>query len=190
MGSFFVFSASEGKPGLARLLSPASWAAFFILSLARLCWHPPNTTPLFALLVLAVPLIGRIPSLINLTLSLLVTDVALAWMHGMSWVPLWSLGALFCVWLAAWVMARFLAWGPTACMLVGSSTFWVMSNLQAWWCLPYAKSVLGLAHCFFLALPFLATQCLGDVLWYGLLRAVGAYVQKPFRLAWRSLRWV
>ena len=152
MGSFCIFSASEGKLGLARLLSPASWAAFFILSLARLCWHPPNTTPLFALLVLGVPLLGRIPILINVTLSLFLTDIVLAWMHGFAWATLGVLGPLLCVGVAAWVMARCVAWGPTASMLVGSCTFWVMSNLQAWWCLPYAKNVLGLAHCFFLAL--------------------------------------
>ncbi len=153
------------------------WIVFGILG--RIIPHPPNLNPMTSVALFGGAQLGRGRAFVVTLLTLMVSDILIAWAGGHEIFGLWSLFTY--TGFAAIILAgRFLRTVPTAGrtlgFLTGSSVFfWVWTNFGMWLTSGvYALNSAGLLACFVAAIPFLGNALIGDLAW-GLLLFLSFY---------------
>jgi len=134
--------------------------------LSRLLPHPPNFTSMNAIALFgAFYLESRWLSFATVVLSLLCSDLIIGFYPTMSFVYL-SFGLIV---LVGSKLKNPSFKQMTLTSFATSCLFFIVTNFGDWLALSlYPKTLLGLGICYVAAIPFFATQLLGD-LTYGLL---------------------
>ena len=157
-------------------------AVVFLLALAavaRFLPHPPNFSPVTAMVFLSgVILSNRLAALTLPLFFVFLTDLVIGfypgqWMVYLAYLSIGAIGIL---------QSRFgsnkLAWGGT--VLSSAVAFFVVSNLGVWMTgTLYPRTLEGLMSCFAMAVPFFPSTLVSHVLFVGILSAVYHWGTKP-----------
>ncbi|AKT38152.1 DUF6580 family putative transport protein [Chondromyces crocatus] len=145
---------------------PALLVALCVL--LRVVPHPPNFAPVGATAVFAGRTLKPWMAFLLIAVSMLLGDLALARLHGhsaLSLVTPFVYGAFFLQALLGRAL-RSKKGGAIGAALLGSFTFFALSNLGVWLAgSMYPPTVAGLGACYLAALPFFGGTLLGDLLW-------------------------
>lgn len=140
--------------------------------LGRLIPHPPNMAPMTSIALFGGSQLSRTRAFAMTTLTMIVSDVLLAWAEGHPVFGLWSLftySGLALIVLAGMFLRTIPTAGRTLGVLVGSSLFfWLWTNFGVWLVgegSPYAHTIDGLVSCYVAAIPFLGNALVGDLAW-------------------------
>ena len=152
--------------------------------IGRMIPHPYNMTPSVTFATCSGQLLNRRQALGVALPGFLIADLLLAWLQHHAPFGYWSLFTYSALAAITYCAHHTREWQRQhQCLFVlGSSLgFWLWTNLGCWLTMPeYALSVSGFITCYTRALPFLASQLLGDALWYlGLLAALAQLPQTP-----------
>lgn len=153
----------------------------FLGIMSRFLPHPPNFTALNAVALFGVCSLGGLSVSLATVLSvMLASDLVLGFHSSLPSVYL-SLGLV--VLMGHWFDPR-RSLGRILCFLVASSLlFFMVTNFATWLTTPlYSKTCLGLGFCYLAAIPFLANQVLGDLLFGFLLFQAFAFTEQRFPL--------
>lgn len=145
---------------------------------SRFLPHLPNFTPIVAIALFSACTIRSLNlSLFTVFASMFLSDLVLGMHSTMPFVYL-SFGMIVLVghWLRSKQKLR-----PLPLYLVASSfLFFLVTNFGVWLTTPlYPKTGSGLALCYLAALPFLANQIVGDLLFGAVLFGLFALNIKP-----------
>lgn len=144
--------------------------ALLLISLAvasRLIGHPPNFTPLLAVIFFsAVYLKGSQPFYIPL-LALFLSDLIIGLYSPLLMAAVY--GSFLIGSLIGQQIKKNFAWLNLIIGLLGAGLiFYLLTNFAVWAITPwYPKTIAGLINCYYLALPFYRNALLGDI-FYGL----------------------
>lgn len=128
--------------------------------------HPPNFTAVNAIALFSASTLGFGASLSTVFSMMLISDVVIGFHSSMFYVYL-SLSLI--VLLGRWIYSRYSLGRTLAFLPVCSLLFFFVTNFGAWLGNPmYPQTYSGLGICYIAAIPFLASQVLGD-LFYGAL---------------------
>jgi hypothetical protein len=140
--------------------------------LGRLVPHPPNMAPITSIALFGGAQLSRTRAFMVTMLTLIVSDVLLAWAEAHPVFGAWSLFTYsgFAAVVAAGMLLRVAPTaGRTLGMLLGSSLFfWVWTNFGVWLMgegTAYPHTWDGLLACYFAAIPFLGNALVGDLAW-------------------------
>ena len=157
-------------------------AVLFLLALAavaRFLPHPPNFSPVTAMVFLSgVLLSNRLAALTLPLFFVFLTDLVIGFYPGqwMVYVAYLSVGAI------GILQSRFgnskIAWGGT--VVSSALAFFVVSNLGVWMAgTLYTKDLAGLINCFTMAIPFFPSTFVSHILFVAVLGAVYNWGTKP-----------
>lgn len=163
-----------------------SLGVLWVLSatMGRIVPHPPNVTPLTSLSVLAGTEFKLKHSWLFTFLSLVLSDILLAFIQGHAAFGLWSLftysGYLMITACSAYAsrnvsmtskLGHFtFLWICTGLSEIG---YWVWTNFGTWMITAiYPHTLLGLMHCYIAGIPFLRNALLGSLVWVSVLSVV------------------
>ncbi len=156
-----------------RYFSLVMWVVMILC--ARCVPHLSNFSPVITLSVLAGVVFNRRVAVAMVVLTLLGSDVLLAYLYGYPVWGGWSVfvysGMVATVLLGARLqesdrLSRYFL------LTLGSSVgFWLWTNLASWWSM-YPHNMAGLTQCYIAALPFLQRSLLGAMLVLPLLYVV------------------
>jgi hypothetical protein len=153
--------------------------------LGRLVPHPPNVAPMTSVALFGGAQLSRARAFAVTLLTMIVSDVLLAWIEGHAVFGLWSVFTYsgFALIVLAGTRLRLVPTaGRTLGMLAGSSLFfWLWTNFGVWLVgegTPYAHTAQGLIDCYVAAIPFLGNAFIGDLCWGLVLFSSFHYVRK------------
>ena len=156
----------------------------FMAAFSRLIPHAPNFTAVTAMALFAgSKLPNRILAILVPLAALLLSDLVIGFYDGM----IYTYVAFAIIAAAAFLVLKNTddskAWVKIgSSSLVASFFFFAFSNFGVWITSGmYERSLLGLANCYIMALPFLENQVLGDLFFSGLL--FGAYALVKLSIA-------
>ena len=163
-------SELEMKHNEHRLINRKVVIAMAVGIVGRLIPHVPNVTPLLGLSLFSGANLPRWSAFLTVILTLVVSDVALAFMYG---YPIFSFWTLFTYSGFIAVMAigsRFRKvlsrWSGLLYVFSASLGFWLWTNFGVWLIGGlYPKTFAGLGFCYVAALPFLRNAMIGDIIW-------------------------
>lgn len=139
----------------------------FILALFRVVPHLPNFTPvLAAALFTGATFENKKLGAISLLLSLFLSDVLLERIYGYGFhslmIPIYLL--ILSINLIGTKLQNNLSYKNIGLYsLLGSTIFFVFSNLFVFLQGGYGYTMIGFINCYFMALPFYSYQLLGDI---------------------------
>lgn len=165
---------SQPASGLkGNLLTPFLYV--LAATLLRLAPHPWNVTPMGAMFLFSGATFPcKRDSLLVPLIALLVSDYAVVhFLYGGRygwWSPYTWTGFLL-VGLIGWALRQKTTFaGVVGASLTGSIVFFLVSNFGVWMGgRLYPPTLLGLAECYFAALPFFRDSLLGDLAYAGLM---------------------
>ena len=143
-------------------------------------WGQPvwEFTPIAAATIFAGFHFSRIAVACLVPLAILaIGDVFLLPAHDSVPVIIATYGAMTIpVWLGRWLRRQTAsgrgAWRWAVCGLAPATIFWVVTNFAVWaFQSDYEKSLAGLAHCYWAAVPFYRWMLAGDVFYLAVLTA-------------------
>ncbi len=138
---------------------------FALAIFARVLPHLPNSTPIMALCIFAGWHYRLSMALLFTLMSLLISDLLLAWMHHTAFLGVWSLftySGFLWVTIAAHKMQTS---SQYQFIFISSIVYWVWTNFGVWLSAYYSHDLSGLMACYTLALPFLGYSLLGNLVW-------------------------
>jgi len=163
-----------------------------VAALSRLVPHPPNFTPIGALALFGGACFqSRRAAFLVPLVSMLLSDLALGWMHGnlafglhrLIPVVYGSFALIVCIGL--WLRKHRHPLPIAGATLASSVLFFVVTNFGVWamssW---YPKTWAGLAACYVAAIPFFHLTVLGDAFYVTVLFGGLALAER----AWPALR--
>jgi hypothetical protein len=144
------------------------WVGFG--AMARLVPHLPNFTPTTSLCLFAGSQFSRKQSLAMMTLVMVLSDIALAQIHGLGAFGWWSIftysGFAVIVAMGGSLRNSFTAPRALGLSLTATTGFWLWTNFGTWLVSGmYEKTTAGLLHCYVQAIPFLGWSLVGDLAW-------------------------
>lgn len=143
---------------LEKYLPFTAWLVFAVL--ARTIPHLPNLSPYASLILLTGCQLNRRQAMMMTLLSLLASDIALAWLTHTAVFGSWTLFT-YTGFIAIAAGSYFLHQGRTltrvACYAIGSTMgYWLWTNFGTWALSGlYPHSTAGLSACMIAGLPFL-----------------------------------
>jgi hypothetical protein len=153
-----------------RYVTASAWLVLGVV--ARLIPHPPNMSPMDSISLFGGSRLGRKAAFLLTFGTLILSDVALAWMSGRPVFGLWTLftySGFAAILLAGSRLRANASAFRTLGFLLGSGLgFWLWTNFGLWATGEfgmYPHTLSGLLACYGAALPFLANSLAGDVLW-------------------------
>jgi hypothetical protein len=152
---------------------PTAYVFVLLAILSRLVPHPNNLTSTITAAVFSGVNFSRRQALLLSLSGLLLTDIILAVIQHHAIFGSWSLftySGLLGITLLAKKMPnnKLISLLP---VLGCAFLFWLWTNFGCFLTMPeYTKNFVGLYTCFYLALPFLKNQLLGNVLWFTVLQ--------------------
>lgn len=152
------------NPLTTQLKSYGLLCGIFILS--RLIPHPPSLTATIPLALLCASQQKSIWPCLVFVAANIITDLMLdqlKYHHSLGAWSLFTYSALIIIILSAHFRHSFKL---NDCLGAGLF-FWLWTNFGSWLLMPmYSKNIAGIVSCYTAALPFLANQLLGCLLWY------------------------
>ncbi|MGZ3740120.1 MAG: DUF6580 family putative transport protein [Bdellovibrionota bacterium] len=153
--------------------------------LGRLIPHPPNMAPMTSIALFGGVQLSRSRAFAVTMLTMIMSDILLAWAEGHAVFGMWSLftysGFALVVLAGMWLRLAPTA-GRTRSLLTGSSLFfWMWTNFGIWLVgegSPYPHTFDGLLSCYVAAIPFLGNALVGDLAWGLALFLTFHYVRK------------
>ena len=144
------------------------WVA--VGAIARVIPHLPNFTPNASLALFGSAKLGWKSGWIITFLSLILSDILLAKIHGHAIFGLWTIftfsGFFFLSLAGKWLGSEAKAGLTLVFILGGSLGYWLWTNFGVWLADGmYARTFAGLVECYLAALPFLRNALLGDLVW-------------------------
>lgn len=138
--------------------------------LGRLIPHIPNTTPMNSLSLFAGSMLPKYLALPIILVTMLISDVALSFIYHYPILSSWSLftySGFAIITLIGTKLSSKVKISQLAIFILSSSMFfWLWTNFGVWLTSAiFAKSFAGLVNCYIIALPFLANELLGNVVW-------------------------
>lgn len=136
----------------------------------RLIPHPPNASPMTAIALFGGTQLSRGRAFAVTMLTMLVSDILIAWFSGHEIIGTWSLFT-YSGFAAIVLAGSYLRYAPTAGRTMGfiatsSIFFWLWTNFGVWAMGGlYPRTLVGLADCYLLAIPFLGNALIGDLAW-------------------------
>lgn len=126
--------------------------------------HPPNFTAMCSLAFFGAVAVGSLPrSIVTLFGAMFISDLVCGF-HGVMFFVYLSLGLIAC--LGYYVRAK----NPFFYLAISSLLFFIITNFGSWMVDGfYPKTWAGLWTCYVAALPFLANQVVGDLVYGALL---------------------
>jgi len=144
------------------------WVFFAVLG--RLIPHLPNVTPMTSLSLFAGSKLSRLATSVTaILLALLISDIALAFLFGYPIFSYWTIFTYtgFVGVTLVGTRIKNLSYKNLPLWLVGSTFgYWLWTNFGVWLTSDmYTKTFAGLINCYLMALPFLRSALLGDLIW-------------------------
>lgn len=159
-----------------RLLAVLFLLAFAAIS--RFLPHPPNFSPVTAMVFLSGVLLSHRLAAIALPLFFIfLTDLVIGFYPGqwMVYVAYISVGAIGMLQAGSTSKARY-----AGTILSSALAFFVVSNLGVWMTgTLYTKDWAGLVSCFTMAIPFFPSTLVSHILFVGVLGAAYQWAMKP-----------
>lgn len=151
-----------------RTLILSAVLAIIIATLGRLIPHLDNATPLASLAILSGTLYNKKIGFILITLSLMLSDLLLSWLHGYSIFGTWSIFTYSGFWMmslfAPNIESKQRYTKLTLYTVSVTLLFWLWTNFGTWLLSGlYATTLQGLNQCFIMGLPFLRHAILGNL---------------------------
>ena len=165
-----------------KLLNGKMILAMAVGIVGRLIPHIPNVTPLLGLSLFSGANLSRFQAFLTVLLTLAISDVALAFMHGYSIFSFWTLftysGFVAIMFIGSRYARALSRLSGLLYVFSASFGFWLWTNFGVWLVGGlYPKTFSGLGFCYVAALPFLRNAMIGDVVWsavfFGLFAIVG-----------------
>jgi len=148
-------------------------AIIALAAASRLMKHPPNFTPISAIALFGGWYFTKKYFLLIPLAAMFISDIFIGFYD-------WRLTAIVYLgvtltFFAGWLLKKNPNWRRmVAGSLIGSITFFVITNFAVWAMYPYYPHTwAGLANCFSMGLPFFKNSLAGDLLYGGVL--FGAY---------------
>ncbi|HEY8278523.1 MAG TPA: DUF6580 family putative transport protein [Bdellovibrionota bacterium] len=156
------------NPKSDRHMTAFLWIVFGVLG--RLIPHPPNFSPMTSIALFGGSQLGRGRAFVVTILTMIVSDILIAWAGGHQIFGLWSIftyTGFAAIVLAGCYLRTVPTAGRTLGFLAGSSLFyWVWTNFGVWIMGDgYPHTLDGLVNCYVMALPFLGNALVGDLVW-------------------------
>lgn len=141
--------------------------SIILLAISRIIPHLPNFTPvLAAALFTGATFENKKRGILYLLMSLFLSDVLLQQIYGYGFhslmVPIYLL-ILSILWLGTKLKDKLSYKNIGGYSLLGSTIFFVFSNLFVFIQGGYGYTINGFINCYFMALPFYGYQLLGDI---------------------------
>ncbi len=154
-----------------------------IAALFRVIPHIPNFSPLMSSALFAGAKMNRKTALLSLLVMMVITDVALSFVHNTSIFGWWTLftfsGVLSVAFIGSKLKENFTGVRFLGCSLGGAILFWTWTNFGTWLTAGiYPMNGAGLIACYAAAIPFLQSSLLGDLIWSGTLYASYEFIVK------------
>ena len=145
-----------------------SWIMLSVIG--RIMPHINNVTPITALALCAGLFFKRWHALVVVLLSLIISDVAVAYSYGYAMFGSWSLfsySGFLLIALAGSLPSRLPKLNLLLCFSLSSTLgYWIWTNFGTWVATNiYPHTVAGLGACLTAGLPFLRHSAFGDTLW-------------------------
>lgn len=138
--------------------------------LGRLIPHPANVSPMTSIALFGGAQLSRGRAFAVTTLTMVVSDILIAWVSGNQIFGLWSIFT-YSGFAAIVLAGSYLRTVPTAGRTLGflassSLFFWTWTNLGVWLTGGlYPLNGEGLVACYVAAIPFLGNALVGDLSW-------------------------
>lgn len=140
--------------------------------LSRLLPHIPNVTALTSMSIILGIQLSRQTTLTIILLTLLGSDLALAYYFGYAVFGSWTFFT-YAGYIAIGMFANTIQnskIGGLLYLLSSTVGFWLWTNFGVWWLSGmYSKTFEGLLDCYTAALPFLRNGLSGDLAWMAVL---------------------
>ena len=143
------------------------WVAI-IGVVGRLITPIPNITPLTSTSLFAGANLPRSLSFLTIFITLLVSDICLAFMRGYPIIGYFTLFNYTGFAAIVFLGSRFKCskWGFIFYVFGSSCGFWLWTNFGVWLTSGlYPRTLEGFMACYYFALPFLRNSLIGDVIW-------------------------
>jgi len=146
----------------------------FIVALSRVLPHPPNVTPVAALALFGGAFLSRRFALLYPLLIMIVSDLALNLLLGVSWFlpeSLFVYGSfLITGLLGLWCRSRRSIGILYLAAVASSIQFYLITNFGTWLVSGmYSKNIAGLLQCYTMAIPFFRNTLMGNLFWFSVL---------------------
>jgi len=162
----------------------------FLAALTRLIPHPPNFAPMTAMaLFAAAHFRSRLFALAAPLVALFASDLGIEAFHRLGLMRSWGLypgmwvnyAALALVTVLGFVFIDRKSVGTIAgTTLLGSLTFFLVTNFGVWAGGGYAKTAAGLLACYLAGIPFFGWSLLGDVFYVTHFFGAFAHAERRF----------
>jgi len=134
----------------------------------RLMPHVPNVTPIMGLSLFASANLSRWLSFLAILVTLFVSDICLALVFGYPIIGYFTLFTYtgFALTILIGSRLQYTKRSFPFYILGASFGFWIWTNFGVWLTSGfYPKTLVGLAACYSMALPFLRNALIGDLVW-------------------------
>ena len=129
----------------------------------RLFPHPPNFAPIAAIALFSGAYLSRKMALILPLVTMAISDLFIGYYEPKLMIFVYG-SFLLCVTLGFWLKKHKKWYTILGSSLFGAIIFFLLTNFAVWAFTPwYQKSMLGLIHCFLMALPFFRNTLLGNL---------------------------
>ena len=148
-----------------------------LIAITRLIPHPPNFTPIFAIILFGGAYIKDYRLAIAIPLaSMLLSDLYISGFH--SSLPFVYLGLALIIVMGLMLRNNINIINCAISFLSGPILFFLITNFGVW-IIGYPKSIVGILECYTVAIPFFYNSLFGTVI-YGIVLFGGYEVIKYF----------
>ncbi|MFH1894764.1 MAG: DUF6580 family putative transport protein [Patescibacteria group bacterium] len=152
----------------------------------RILPHLPNFAPIVAIALFSGVYFSKKVALILPLAAMIISDIFIGYYDLKLMATVYGSFLLITL-LGVWLKGHKKWPVILGSSLVGSLTFFFLTNLAAWAFTPwYAKTLSGILQCYLMALPFFRNALLGDlfyvIVFFGLYGIIEILVQKRIRI--------
>jgi hypothetical protein len=134
--------------------------------LSRLLPHPPNFVPITAIALFAGSRFNKKTAFVIPFIIMFLTDLILGFHSTM----LFIYGSFLLTTILGFNLKKFNLFSLGKYTLISSILFFVITNFGVWMFFDmYPKTLMGLANCYVMAIPFFKNSLLGDLFYSGVI---------------------
>ncbi|HUC94919.1 MAG TPA: DUF6580 family putative transport protein [Candidatus Saccharimonadales bacterium] len=154
---------SNGKLLITKLAQPAVFVAIGVFS--RIIPHPANFAPITAMAIFGGVYLNKKRALTLPIAAMILSDLVIGFDNLPMRLSVYG-SFLLAVFMGFWIKNHKDSKHIIFASLLSSILFFVITNFSVWvFGTMYAKSVSGLAECYYLAIPFFRNTLLGDLMY-------------------------
>ncbi len=178
LGGFFMEKLLRAKKLIDKNKIVNSFILIILVVIARLLPHPPNMSPLTAIMLFSGVYLNKKYALSLPLIGLFISDIFL----GFYWQMPFVYGSfLITGLLGLWIRRYKTKANIVGITLLSSLQFFIITNFGVWLTTSfYPHTLSGLFNCYILALPFFRNTIMGYLLYIGLFFSSYELVIKPW----------